>query len=263
MDVARRLLAGIPESIRERVRDADGASATIVALLLAPVDTVMKQQLEAVSSAGAARVAAAAAEIQPQIASLGPAYYLPVVDLALPALKLAGEEAQLRLLTAVQAVIHADRRVSLFEFIVFTLLRWQFAPPRAPAAPKYKSLEEVRPEVHFLLSLMAYAGGRKGADAQAQTDADFAAGAKEAGMAGLATLPRTALGLDKAGEALAKLRDLGPIPKAMLVKALFATVTADGSIRVIEAALMRTVGAVLDCPLPPLLEETDPEALAA
>jgi len=25
---------------------------------------------------------------------------------------------------------------------------------------------------------------------------------------------------------------------------------------------MRTVGAVLDCPLPPLLEETDPEALA-
>jgi hypothetical protein len=48
-------------------------------------------------------------------------------------------------------VIHADRRVSLFEFVIFTLLRWQFAPPRAPAPPKYKSLEEVRPEVHFLL----------------------------------------------------------------------------------------------------------------
>ena len=263
VDAARRLLAAIPESIREKVRDPDGAAATIVALLLAPVDTVMKQQLEAVANAGGGRIATAAAEIQPQIRDLGPAYYLPVVDLALPALKLAGNEAQLRLLTAVQSVIHADRRVSLFEFIVFTLLRWQFAPPRPPAPPKYRSLEEVRPEVHFLLSLLAYAGGRKGPDAQAQTDSDFAAGAKEAGMAGLATLPRTALGLDKAGEALAKLRDLAPIPKAVLVKALFATVTADGSIRVIEAALMRTVSAVLDCPLPPLLEETDPEKLAA
>jgi Zn-dependent protease with chaperone function len=263
MDVARRLLAAIPQAIREKVRDPDGAAATIVALLLAQNDVVMKAQLEAVSNAGAGAVAAAAAQLQPQIRDLGPAYYLPVVDLALPALKLAGDEAQLRVLTAVQAVIHADRRVSLFEFVIFTLLRWQFAPPRPPAPPKYKSLQEVQPEVHFLLSLMAYAGGRKGPDAQAQTDSDFAAGAKEAGFAGLAALPRNALGLDKAGEALAKLRDLAPIPKAVLVKALFATVTADGTIRVIEAALMRTVGAVLDCPLPPLLEETDPAALAA
>jgi uncharacterized tellurite resistance protein B-like protein len=77
----------------------------------------------------------------------------------------------------------------------------------------------------------------------------------------MAPLPRNALGLDKAGEALAKLRDLAPMPKAVLVKALFATVTADGTIRIIEAALMRTVGAVLDCPLPPLLEETDPAGL--
>jgi Zn-dependent protease with chaperone function len=264
MDVARRLLAAIPESIRQKVRDPDGAAATVVALLLAQNDAVMKMQLEAVSNAGASRVASAAAQIEPLIRELGPAYYLPVVDLALPALKLAGDEAQRLLLTAVQAVIHADRRVSLFEFIIFTLLRWQFAPPKPPTPPKYKSLQEVQPEVHFLLSLMAYAGGRRGPEAQAQTDADFSAGAKEAGMpAGLAMLPRNALGLDKAGEVLAKLRDLAPIPKAVLVKALFATVTADGTIRVIEAALMRTVGAVLDCPLPPLLEETDPAALAA
>ena len=50
---------------------------------------------------------------------------------------------------------------------------------------------------------------------------------------------------------------------AVLVKALFATVTADGTIRVIEAALMRAVSAVLYCPLPPLLEEADPTSLAA
>ena len=49
----------------------------------------------------------------------------------------------------------------------------------------------------------------------------------------------------------------------ILVKALFATVSADGTIRVVEAELMRLVGAVLDCPLPPLLETVDPATLAA
>jgi hypothetical protein len=223
----------------------------------------MKSQLEAVVNARSGGLANAAAAIHEQIRDLGPAFYLPVVDLALPALKQAGNDVQIRVLTAVQAVIHADRRVSLFEFVIFTLLRWQFAPPAPPSPPKYKSLAEVRSEVMFLISLMAYAGGRKGPDAQAQTEADFRAGAKEAGFTEIAPLPRNALGLDKAGEALARLRDLAPMPKAVLVKALFATVTADGTIRVIEAALMRTVSAVLDCPLPPLLEEADPTSLAA
>ena len=62
---------------------------------------------------------------------------------------------------------------------------------------------------------------------------------------------------------LDKLRDLAPLPKAILMRGLFATVTADGTIRIIEAALMRMMGAVLDCPLPPLLEDLDPESLAA
>jgi hypothetical protein len=53
------------------------------------------------------------------------------------------------------------------------------------------------------------------------------------------------------------------MPKAVLVKGLFAAASADGEIRIIEAALMRTVGAVLDCPLPPLLEDLDPETLRA
>ena len=46
------------------------------------------------------------------------------------------------------------------------------------------------------------------------------------------------------------------------MKGLFAAITADGTIRVVEAALMRMMGAVLDCPLPPLLDELDPAALA-
>jgi hypothetical protein len=66
-----------------------------------------------------------------------------------------------------------------------------------------------------------------------------------------------------ASKALEALRSLAPMQKGLLVKGLFAAVTVDGTIRVAEAGLMRVVGAVLDCPLPPLLESLDPASLAA
>ena len=53
--------------------------------------------------------------------------------------------------------------------------------------------------------------------------------------------------------AIDRLRGLAPLAKAKLVRALYASVTADGSVRLTEAALMRMVGAMLDCPLPPML----------
>jgi hypothetical protein len=186
-----------------------------------------------------------------------------VIDLALPALKLASAQSQSDLLTALQAVIHADRRVSMFEFVVFTLVRSQFSARTGHAQPKYKAIKDVRDEVVFLLSLVAYAGVHRGPQADQEFEAAFRAGAKELGIPDATPVGRGAVGLDDAGGVLAKLRELAPLPKAVLVKGLFAAVTADGSIRVIEAALMRMIGAVLDCPLPPLLEDLDPETLEA
>jgi len=115
-----------------------------------------------------------------------------------------------------------------------------------------------------VLALVAYAGTR--ADATGARDAALQAAVR----AGAATLgipervPTPAeLTLDAASAALEALRSLAPMQKGVLVKGLFAAVTVDGTIRVAEAGLMRVVGAVLDCPLPPLLEALDPASLAA
>ena len=51
-----------------------------------------------------------------------------------------------------------------------------------------------------------------------------------------------------------------PLAKSELMSALFAAVTADGKVKIAEAELMRLAGAVLGCPLPPLLEEVEPAA---
>jgi hypothetical protein len=72
-----------------------------------------------------------------------------------------------------------------------------------------------------------------------------------------------ALTLDAVAAALEALKGLAPLQKALLIRGLFAAVTADGAVRVAEAELMRLTGAVLECPLPPLLEELDPATLVA
>ena len=194
---------------------------------------------------------------------LGPAFHLPVVDLALPAIKSAAADAQRELMKALEAVINADRRVTLHEFVLLTLMRSQLGQRPAAAASKFKAIADARAEIVLLLSLVAYAGCQRGAEGERHFAAAFRAGATEMGLGDAAPVSRDAIKLDAVGAALENLRALAPRPTAVLVKGLFAAATADGTIRVIEAELMRMVGAVLDCPLPPLLDNLDPAAMAA
>jgi hypothetical protein len=219
----------------------------------------MERQLEAIPSrALKARVRATA-----QLTSgLGLAYHLPVVDLALAAIKGLQPAAKVEILAALEAVIHADRRVSLHEFVVLALVRTQLS--ERPKPQETRKIRELSAEAATVLALVAYAGTR--ADATGARDAALQAairaGAEALGIPQTVPSPAT-LTLDAASHSLEALRSLAPMQKGMLVKGLFAAVTLDGTIRVAEAGLMRVVGAVLDCPLPPLLDSLDPATLTA
>jgi len=263
VDYAAKLLNALPRDLRERVRDPEGARAALVALLLAPKEEVMKLQLDALAAKGMGALAEGARGAELLTRRLGPAFHLPLVDLALPALKPAPEAARRELVAALEAVIHADRRVSLHEFVVLSLVRSQLAPRAAPGAAGSRKLAELQGAALIVLSLVAHAGTRQDATGVRGTALAAAMGAalKEMGLPEAAAM--TALTLETAAEALELLKSLAPMQKAILVKGLFAAVSHDGSIRVMEAELMRMVGAVLDCPLPPLLESIDPATLAA
>jgi hypothetical protein len=109
---------------------------------------------------------------------------------------------------------------------------------------------------------VAHAGTRSDAtgEREAELQAALTTGASILGIP--AELAQGAeLSLNAVNESLEALHSLAPIEKGLLVKGLFAVATVDGTIRVAEAALMRLVGAVLDCPLPPLLDRFLPEPL--
>jgi hypothetical protein len=263
MDYASKMLAALPRELRESLRDPEGARAALLALLLAAKDEVRQQQLDALTAKGLGALAERARRAEPLTRRLGPAFHMSVTDLALPAIKAAPEAFKNEMLEALQAVIYADRRVSLHEFVILTLVRSQLAPVGKPGAAGNKKLAELQDAALVVLSLVAHAGTRQDATGERgeAVAAAMRAGLAEAGLP--AAPPANALTLDAAAAALETLKNLAPMQKAILVKALFATVSADGTIRVVEAELMRLVGAVLDCPLPPLLEAIDPATLAA
>jgi Zn-dependent protease with chaperone function len=217
VDRAQRLIDALPESLREALRRPDGARAAVLGLLRSGGET----------------------------AGLGPELHLPLVDLALPALKQLDKPGRVEFLAQVEAAVRADRRVSLREFVLLSLLRHQLAPP-APV-PGGKRIEALRAEAMALLSLIAHAG-------HADAGAAFRAGLAQLGLREGALLAREAVTPEAAGAALDRLRGLAPLAKALLVKAMFAAASADGTLQLAEAELLRLAGAVLDCPLPPLVD---------
>ena len=54
-------------------------------------------------------------------------------------------------------------------------------------------------------------------------------------------------------KAIDKLNHLKPLQKPRLLKAMAACINADGVVTPEEAELLRAVGSLLDCPIPPLL----------
>ncbi len=214
---AQRLLDSLPVAQREALRRPQSAKAAVLNLLRPRVDGT----------------------------HVDVALHLPLVDLALPALKQLDEGERKAFLAAVEGVIRADRRVSLHEFVLLTLLRHQLLP--GPPVPGGKRIEALREESLNLLSLIAHAG-------HADPTAAFEVGVAQLGLRDAEMLPRERITPEAAGDALDRLRGLAPLAKALLVQAMFAAASADGSIQLGEAELLRVTGAVLDCPLPPLLD---------
>jgi len=220
VQAARRLLDALPEPMREALREPAGARQVV---------------LEMVSR-------------RPGAGRLPPALRLPVLDMALPALKRMDEAERSSFLASVEGVVRADRRLTLHEFVLLAMLRAQLAPPpRAAGVPA--SLESRRPAALVLLTLIALASGNEPRGA-------FEAGAAQLGFAGAELLGRERLTPEAVQSALDALRALAPAGKQRLVAGLFAAATADGRIRLGEAELLRLVGAVLECPLPPFFAES-------
>ena len=252
---ADAIVATMPQELRAMAGRRDGAGMLLLGLLLdGDPDVADRQRSEIVARLGV-QVAAEARRLREEsLQALHPMLRMPLAALAFPAMRLRPRPELATFLDTVHAVVHADGRVSLFEYCLGRLLEVQLRETLDPgryARFGRRKPGNVRQEFATLLAVVAHAGNPQDPDA-----------ARRAYLAGMQrVLPRDhlpyappaegVLALDAVWEPLDA---LDPLAKQVTVEAITDAVSHDGRVSVAESELLRTICGVLHCPLPPMLE---------
>ena len=245
VDYAASLLDSLPQHARELTGAAEGAKHAMFGLVFALGGPAKPAQLELLRAGGedAEKVEQTAAEVQ----ALGKIARLPLIALAAPTLKSLSAEQRAAFLALMQQLIAADRRVTLEEFVVATMLEAALGERAGRAVPaRYRTLEPLAEDARLILSLIAHA-------TDGEAGASFEHGLKELGIP-LALLDAQAINLKEVKSALERLNQLAPMQKPRLVKALVQCALAEGRLTLTDAELLRAICSTLDSPLPPFLE---------
>lgn len=250
---AQAIGTALPESLRELAQRHDRAVPVVLALLLDPEPNQRQRQLAEVAQILGSDVATATQTLHAEVADLHPMLRLPLASLAFPVLRRRPRPELARFLSCCERLIGLDGRVSLSEYCLGRLLRRQVVEsldPSRHAPTGRRKLVSLQAEVEALLAIVA----QQGHDSAMEARRAYLAGIEQA-LPGLtaryAPPPDFVAALEGA---LTLLDQVEPRGKALLVQALVATIGHDGRVSVAEAELLRTICAVLHCPLPPMLE---------
>jgi len=240
----------VPEGLRDFVQSADHARALVLVVLASKVPEVLTQQRRILESAYGAEFTTRVLGMQALADSLPPALRLPAIQQIFPALRRLSLRERQQLRDVVAALANADDRIDVFECCL-TLLLASNLRDEMEAGPLHGSaslLQEID-AIHTLFVILAIQG--TGEDARARR-------AYEAGIS--VVLPehrppfREVAQWPKAlGDSLARLTNLRPFAKKVLIEGLVHCIAHDQKLSVEEGELLRTVCAVLHCPLPPIL----------
>jgi Zn-dependent protease with chaperone function/uncharacterized tellurite resistance protein B-like protein len=255
LQYAVQLRDSIAPSVQNAARDSLGASALIYALLLSDDPAVRSQQLQLLS-----RISDSARQeterLLPEVAAVALRAKLPLVDLALPALRQLSRLQYQQFSQAIQQLIECDGEIDLFEYvlqkIVLRHLDPQYNGARKPVV-QYYAIKPLAPDCSVLLSAFAHIGHDDPARAQQAFERGAQPLAHQA-QAPLSFLPEADCDLPQVDAALDRLNQAVPQIKKNVLNACAQTVAADGLIQETEAELLRAIGDTLDCPIPPFVQ---------
>jgi Zn-dependent protease with chaperone function len=246
----------IPPALQVASRDPLGAGALVCALLLASEPSTRQKQLDDLDSATSEAIREEIIRIWREIQGMHPQAKVPLVDLALPALRRLSPQQFEQFRAATEKLVESNTETNLFTYmlrkIVVRHLQTHFSPQQKPITQFY-ALRPLAPDCGALLSATAYAGQESISAAYAA----FAEGADSLSRAArckIPWLPPDQSDLSHVDAALARLSRAAPQIKKNVLSACAQTVAADGVIQEGEAELLRAIADVLDCPTPPFVQ---------
>jgi Zn-dependent protease with chaperone function len=247
---AQAVRLALPTAIRELTESPGGAQALVIALLVSNDPAVRDQQLAMLAKSANAASLAVIQRVIPLAQALDPMLRLPALQRAFPALRRSTVPQRKALAQLATELIHADARIDVFEFCLAKLLETLLNDELDATTPHGTvTLEAAANEIALLFAVCAQIGTQ---------DERVARESYEVGLATVLPMRRppyapVADWARQLSAALPRLEQLHPFAKKALIEGLVKTVANDEVLMEEEAELLRTVCALLHCPLPPLL----------
>jgi len=252
LEYAEKLRDALPDNLRATVREPLDATALIYAILLSCDDNLRAQQLAEISKRVSQSVADKTAALFPDVSKIAAHVHLPIVNLALGALKQLTCEQFEQFYATLDWLVDCDGKVELFEFVLQKIVQRHLAPNFRKIKPpviQFYSIKPLVPDCAVLLSAIAY-GDTKSPQAAFDAGAPYLRSPDDSE---LQLRQLAACGIDELDAALNRLVQAAPQIKKNLLDACVHVAGADGQIAEMQAELLRAFADTLDCPMPPLL----------
>ncbi len=252
-DAAKALIASIPERAKEHARDPYGARMLVYFLLLDSDETIRGKQMAIVKEQAEPEVFQTLEKAIPNLGQIQPQMRLPIIDLAIPALRFLSKGQYAAFRTIVKALTDADEQIDIFEYALQRVLVCHLDPmfsdtPKRRAA-NYYAIRGLEKETSTVLSVLAW----KGHDSDSETAAAFQSAAEKitAPKAVFELQPESECTWEALDAALDKLAEGSFKVKKWLLGAALACLMHDREITVEEVELFRAIADTLGCPVPP------------
>ncbi len=248
-EFARRLALEHADAIDAILTDTIGVQLLVLGMLIEKGQPFSGQQRQLVTEAFGAAAAQRVDALHELMQQLPPGRRLPLLDRAMPALRKLSVDSAERLLMLCHALIAADGRVTLPEFLLFTVLKRRIGRDALRPVPvKYRSVAERAGDAGLVLSLIS------AVRLPEKAEHSFNAGALLLPNIDVERTDAAAIRLDEVATALERLNLLAPLAKPQLIKACTAAAFVDGQTNWKAASCLRTICAALDAPLPPQVD---------
>ena len=253
LDHAVSLLNDIPASIRDAVHDPYSARAIIYCLVIDDRQAnIRDKQLNQLKELGDTGIFDLVGKLIVSVKALDIRYRLPLIDMTLPSLRQLSKAQYLLFKKNLLLLMQTDKQIDLFEWslqkILFHHLDPQFGRP-GKRVTKFGSYKVVKKHIEVLISMLVYASVQD----KTEIKAIFANAEQELELTNLVLLPRQQINLETLNLAVDHLALLKPLLKPRLLKACLNVITQDQKYSPDEMELIRAIGDVLDCPVPPYL----------
>lgn len=257
LETIRADIEAIPVSIQNQIKEPFGAMAIVYGILLSRDATVCQRQLEGIafssSNGNIKGLLELTKQLQTEVLALERGQHLPIVELALPALKCLSPPQYKVFRKTLLLLVRADQKLDLFEWCVFELLCHYLDPEFGKVKtgkPLYRHASQVADEYTIVLSTLFHFG--KAQDGAVNDDRAFSRGLNTAGLYSQELLAKELCTLDKFTAAVDTLAAAYPLLKPRLLKGLSDCALHDNHISPVEREMISAIAAIMDCPLPVL-----------